>query len=280
MHNPANKLIWYSSVVLILFLFLFPGWGTVATASPVPAVRFEPVSGAAGSTVELKIFLDNPSGMAGGQLMLNFDPALAGVNRVEPGNLLKDFIFMPNLDRADAGIIRAGWAGTRDLTTGGLLCSVFFDLHETAAILPLLDEVALFRADGTPIVPAQKTIILKLGMAKASVDGEIRSLDGAPYLNKTAGRTLVPVRFVSEILGANVKWLAESRQVLIQDQKNEILLTENSAKVLVNGEAGTLDCPAEMNQDRIFVPLRFVSENLGALVKWDAATETITITER
>ncbi len=279
MHNPGNKIIW-RTMVFIIIIFLLQGWGAAATASPVPAVRFEPVAGDGGATVELKVFIDNPSGMAGGQLSLTFDPALAGVNRVEPGSLLQDFIFMPNLERADAGIIRAGWAGTGGLTTGGLLCSVFFDLHETATILPLVDELELFRVDGSPIAPEQKTIILKLGIAKASVGGEIRSLDGAPYLNKTAGRTLVPVRFVSEILGANVKWLAESRQVLIKDQKNEILLTENSAEVFVNGTPQKLDCPAEMSQSRIFVPLRFVSENLGALVKWDAATETITITER
>ena len=62
-------------------------------------------------------------------------------------------------------------------------------------------------------------------------------------------------------------------------QQVEIILTISSNQVLVNETPVTLDCPAEvLPPGRTFVPLRFVSETLGAQVDWDAATQGITIT--
>jgi len=45
---------------------------------------------------------------------------------------------------------------------------------------------------------------------------------------------------------------------------------------IVNGEEKELDVPAEITDDRTFVPLRFVSENCGAVVAWDDSTKSYT----
>jgi len=59
----------------------------------------------------------------------------------------------------------------------------------------------------------------------------------------------------------------------------EIVLTLGSDIALINGEPVTLDCPAETRPPgRTFVPLRFVSETLGAQVDWDPDNQEITIT--
>lgn len=124
-----------------------------------------------------------------------------------------------------------------------------------------------------------KGIILAIGQPAALVDGSPYTLDAAPFIDPSAGRTLVPIRFVSEALGAQVDWLVKAQRVLIKDGTREISLTIGSREVTVDGTAMTIDCaPAIVDPGRTFVPLRFVSETLGAKVDYHAETNQITIT--
>lgn len=85
--------------------------------------------------------------------------------------------------------------------------------------------------------------------------------------------------FISEALDMQVTWHAEARRVVIRNGVTEIILTIDSDQVLVNGVPTVLDCPAELHSSgRTLVPLRFVSETLGAWVDWDSAMQVITIT--
>ena len=125
-----------------------------------------------------------------------------------------------------------------------------------------------------------KVVKLTMGEVRATVGGEPYTLDAVPYVKPGVQRTLVPVRFVSEALGAKVDWHEETRQVLITNGGTRIVLTIGVNEVTVNGTPTALDCPAEivMPSGRTFIPLRFVSETLGARVDWDATTQEITIT--
>lgn len=126
--------------------------------------------------------------------------------------------------------------------------------------------------------PAAKTIKLNIGQLEASVDGKPYTLDCEPFIDTEAGRTLVPLRFVSEALGADVEWLAETRQITIEDTKM-ITLTIGSTDVTIDGTGTTMDCaPVLQTSGRTFIPLRFVSETLGAGVDYNDATKVITIT--
>ena len=126
--------------------------------------------------------------------------------------------------------------------------------------------------------PLQKVIKLTINRTEGSVNGASYTLDAAPYLQPGAGRTLVPVRFVSEALGAGVTWNPETEEVIISDGEKEIVLTLGSGDVLVDGVPQTIDCPpAMLPPGRTFVPLRFVSESLGAVVDYEPNSGTITI---
>lgn len=92
-----------------------------------------------------------------------------------------------------------------------------------------------------------------------------------------ASRTMVPVRFITEALGADVQWQPETSQVRITLDNQEILLTIGSKTVYVNGVATETDSPAVILDSRTFVPLRFISETLGAKVDWDGETRQITV---
>ncbi|SET82179.1 Cadherin-like beta sandwich domain-containing protein, partial [Natronincola peptidivorans] len=127
----------------------------------------------------------------------------------------------------------------------------------------------------------QRNIIsLTIGDRTAIINGRSYKLDAAPLIDPKTNRTLVPLRFVSEMLGAKVEWLKESRQVRITQQETEIILTIGSHTAVVNNNIIALDCPAEiLPPGRTFVPLRFVSQALGANIEWDESTQTITISQ-
>ncbi|HUC91962.1 MAG TPA: copper amine oxidase N-terminal domain-containing protein [Paenibacillus sp.] len=93
-------------------------------------------------------------------------------------------------------------------------------------------------------------------------------------------RTLVPVRFVAEKMNAKVGWQSETMTVPIERGDQQIQLTIGENKVIVNGKEAAFDTQAIMSGGRTFVPLRFVSEVLGAEVKWDGSTSTVFISTK
>ncbi|MCD1261342.1 copper amine oxidase N-terminal domain-containing protein [Paenibacillus athensensis] len=109
------------------------------------------------------------------------------------------------------------------------------------------------------------------------VDGKKIGFPDVQAFIDANGRTLVPVRFVAESLGAKVGWEAKTQSVPISRGDQSIVLTIGQNIVQVNGKAVTLDTKAILSGGRTLVPLRFVSEVLGAKVEWDNPTETVFI---
>ncbi|MBQ9604332.1 MAG: hypothetical protein IJR45_02860, partial [Firmicutes bacterium] len=108
------------------------------------------------------------------------------------------------------------------------------------------------------------------------LNGEKMSFDSEPYIEK--GTTRVPMRAIFEGLGAAVDFEPEEKVVTAVKGDTKIELAIGSNTALINGEENELIVPAEIKNSRTMVPLRFVSEALGAKVDWDGETKTITIT--
>ncbi|MFD1929328.1 stalk domain-containing protein [Sporosarcina siberiensis] len=98
----------------------------------------------------------------------------------------------------------------------------------------------------------------------------------APVYEKN-GRSLVPLRFISETIGASVGWDKKKKQIAISSGDKKIVLTEGSKVVYVNNEKRTIDVPAEIRNGTTFVPIRFITEVLGAVVDYDRKTNGIEI---
>ncbi|MDR2712225.1 MAG: cadherin-like beta sandwich domain-containing protein [Clostridiales bacterium] len=129
--------------------------------------------------------------------------------------------------------------------------------------------------------PQANQIKLTIGSNIAVVDGAQKTLDSKPLLysyNKNS-YTMVPVRFVSEQLGAKVDWADATKIVTITMGSKVLTLKINEVKPDIG-----LDAPAILYTDpvlkapRTMVPLRYVSEQLGAKVDWDNNAKTVTIT--
>jgi len=89
------------------------------------------------------------------------------------------------------------------------------------------------------------------------------------------GRTMVPLRFISEALGEKVEWKNETKTVVIGDNKASLVI--GAKEIEANGKKIAIDSPAVIKDSRTFVPLRAISEILGAKVNWDNATRTVSI---
>lgn len=109
-----------------------------------------------------------------------------------------------------------------------------------------------------------------------SVDGKPVKFMG-PGPRRKLGRVLVPLRGVFEMMGAHVKWDDDSQTVFANRNDTEVELTIGSNNATVNGRAVLMDVPAQLIGGSTFVPLRFLSESLGARVDFDDATNTINI---
>lgn len=83
------------------------------------------------------------------------------------------------------------------------------------------------------------------------------------------GVTLVPVRMITEVMGYDVSWNEEIRQVLLEGQGKTITLYIGNDIAYVNGAERRLLRPAEIINNRTMIPLRFVSEELGTTVEWE-----------
>ena len=113
---------------------------------------------------------------------------------------------------------------------------------------------------------------------KVTLDGnEIYFPDAKPFVDER-DRVLVPIRFVSEALGALVDWENESRTAVIKQGNDEIHYTVYQPMAYLNGEMMVMDTYGILKDERTLVPIRFISELLGCTVVWDENTSTVVIT--
>jgi len=92
------------------------------------------------------------------------------------------------------------------------------------------------------------------------------------------GRTMVPVRWVSEALGAQVDWNAEKQAVLVNSTADQAAAKGSQIQLIVNGRAVQPDVAPTMIDGRVLVPVRWVAEALGAQVDWNESARIVTIT--
>ncbi len=103
-------------------------------------------------------------------------------------------------------------------------------------------------------------------------------------------RILVPMRFLFEQMGAEVDWNDATQTATAKISargesgersgagENTVTFSIDNTTAYVNGAETPMDVPARLINDQTFVPLRFLSENLGYNVEWDEETNTAVIT--
>lgn len=111
---------------------------------------------------------------------------------------------------------------------------------------------------------------------KIMIDGKEMSVTTPPFMENY--RVLVPMRSVFQALGATVVWNGETKTITASKDNKQIRLKVGSKKATVDGKSYTLDVAPQIINGHTFVPTRFVSEALGATVKWDGKKRIVSLT--
>ena len=116
-----------------------------------------------------------------------------------------------------------------------------------------------------------------IGDAVLSINGTKVEVE-APYV-AGEGVTLVPLRVISEAFGAEVIWNEAEKSVSIVSGGKDIVVQIDNKTAVVNGEDKNLEEAPQLTENGItMLPLRFISETLGANVGYDDATHAVSVT--
>jgi hypothetical protein len=132
------------------------------------------------------------------------------------------------------------------------------------------------------VAAAAGALVLCTSLALAQSDVSV-TLNGAPLnLNpapqERAGRVFVPLRGVFEQLGASVVY--DNGTINAQKGRDRsVSLHVGSTQATVNGQPATIDVAPFIIGASTYVPLRFVSQALGATVNYDAANKIVALAE-
>jgi hypothetical protein len=123
-------------------------------------------------------------------------------------------------------------------------------------------------------------IVLQAYSPAMTVNGATTIIDpvgGAVPIIKN-GRTLLPIRAIVESIGGTVNWDANTQEMTVQVENRTIQLGIGQTTAWVDGNSVPIDVASQAFNGCVLLPLRFIAENLGMDVQWDAASQTVTLT--
>lgn len=142
---------------------------------------------------------------------------------------------------------------------------------------PLITIPVSMRVYGIPLPTVVK---LTIGSSKVAVNNQQLTFSPPPYVTK--GRTMVPLRLIGEAFFAKVYWNPDDKTITITDCTNQVRFRVGSKKVEIikigEVQEKEIDVPPEILSGRTFIPLRAVSDILGAKTDWEPSTKTVTLT--
>ncbi|MFD1887151.1 copper amine oxidase N-terminal domain-containing protein [Paenibacillus wenxiniae] len=165
---------------------------------------------------------------------------------------------------------------TQNITGSG---NITMKQHKSKALNKVITSllVASMIAVSVPMFTPQATA------ASASVEVLLNARkmafpDAKPFQDENSA-VMVPIRFISEKLGAKVGYEQSGgkQTVTLKTDKHSVTLTVGSPTAVVDGESKTYDSKIIVKQQRTYVPLRLVSEGLGQTVDWDGLSKWVWI---
>ena len=129
-------------------------------------------------------------------------------------------------------------------------------------------KATFIKADGT--TDSTKAVVMHIGSKTVAAYGKTISSDVAPLIINN--RTMVPIRVVTENLGGTAEWNANAKTVTLAIDGKTIQMTIGVTLEKYGVSPIIID-------DRTYVPIRFVAEELGAAVDWNENAQEIVITK-
>ena len=184
-------------------------------------------------------------------------------------------------EEGETAVIRSGEATPVNI---GIFATEEASINQVAKlvleIFPVVDKNLKTTITLYAVCVPPKEIKLTIGQKEASVNGKQVSLETVPFLSEN--RAFVPLRFLGENFDMQVMWEAKTQKITFHLFVLELnFWIGNQAIQLKIGPEFTRDIPIDaapiLVSNRTYIPLRVVSENIGAQVLYDPATRQITI---
>ena len=109
----------------------------------------------------------------------------------------------------------------------------------------------------------------------AFVNGQPTILNTEPVV--VNGRTMVPIRFISEAFGATVKWDNATSSATINADGHTLVFKLTQTAYTVDGTVKQLEQPLTTTNGRMMLPIRVISEDLGKNVYWEESNSGLII---
>ncbi|QRG69826.1 copper amine oxidase N-terminal domain-containing protein [Brevibacillus choshinensis] len=114
--------------------------------------------------------------------------------------------------------------------------------------------------------------LFKVNAKTFTLHGKNYPLQVAPYL-AGGNTTMVPAQFFKEALALTTQW--NNQSVAIISGTKVLKFTVGSTKARIGNQEVTLPSPVVLKEGMPMIPVRFVTDNLGYKVGWDAKTSSV-----
>ncbi len=153
---------------------------------------------------------------------------------------------------------------------------VFYDMMTMSIPAQTAPVKVVEVAEVLPETTDSVSVKFNIGDSAINVNGEVIEVE-KPYI-VGEGTTLVPLRVISEAFDAQVIWNGEDKSVTVNHEGKTIVVTIDSKVAIVDGVEVELEEAPELTENGFsMIPLRFISEQLGAEVGYIHDTQTITV---
>jgi biofilm PGA synthesis lipoprotein PgaB len=158
------------------------------------------------------------------------------------------------------------------------LCTSGNDLiNRIQAGVPYVDGSDLLRIIGGAVKNQKPKRSFSFLPPKLVVNGiELENEDEAITSN---GLALMPLRQMTKVLDASVRWDAVSESIVVTKDKITVSLHVGSNQAEVNGKTESLEVPVQLDHNHVMVPIRWITEVLGGKIEWNKTDNTINITK-